>query len=141
MFSHGTNSREKVFYVRFITQVPRKPGGLEAVKRKRKIVVDSDDENDLVESRESCPEPARPRETTTPNDTHTDLLAVPISTFPKSVSIADLLKARKFTPRQPLTGDLKMHFRFGARIFNTASNLTSKWTACVPTFSGNLGYY
>ena len=31
-------------------------------------------------------------------------------------------------PRQPLTGDLKMHFRFGARIFTAASNLRSKWT-------------
>ena len=33
-----------------------------------------------------------------------------------------------FHPRQPLTGDLKMHFRFGARIFTAASNLRSKWT-------------
>ena len=35
-------------------------------------------------------------------------------------------------PRQPLTGDLKMHFRFGARIFTAASNLTSKWTPVFP---------
>ena len=33
-------------------------------------------------------------------------------------------------PRQPLTGDLKMHFRFGVRMFYAASNLTSKWTPC-----------
>ena len=43
-------------------------------------------------------------------------------------------------PRQPLTGDLKMHFRFGARIFTAASNLTPKWTTRVPTFCTNLGY-
>ena len=86
---------KKVFYVRFITSVPRKPGSLEAVQRKRKIVVDSDDEYDLVESRESCPGPVRPKETTKLNDTHTGLPAVPVSAFPKSVSIADLLKARK----------------------------------------------
>ena len=42
------------------------------------------------------------------------------------------------TPRQPLTGDLKMLFRFGARIFNTASNLTSKWTPVFLLLAGIL---
>ena len=41
-------------------------------------------------------------------------------------------------PRQPLTGDLKMHFRFGARIFNAASNLTSKWTPVFLLLAGIL---
>ena len=35
-------------------------------------------------------------------------------------------------PRQPLMDDLKMHFRFGARIFTAASNLRSKWTPVSP---------
>ena len=67
---------------------------------KKETSCDSDDEYDLVESRESHPGPARPRETMKPNDTHTDLPAVPISAFSKSVSIADLLKACKLV--QPL---------------------------------------
>ena len=45
-----------------------------------------------------------------------------------------------YHPRQPLMGDLKMHFRFGARVFTAASNLGLKWTPCVPTFGANSGY-
>ena len=37
-----------------------------------------------------------------------------------------VLRSFQLHPRQPLTGDLKMYFRFGARIFTAASNLSSK---------------
>ena len=33
---------------------------------------------------------------------------------------------------QPFTGVLKMHFRFGLRIFKAASNLRSKWSPMFP---------
>ena len=43
-------------------------------------------------------------------------------------------------PRQPLTGDLKMHFPFWLENFHLSYKFEIEVSPCVPTFGSNLEY-